>query len=443
MSVVTTTTDTEKFSEENFRHHLDAFWLNAPWVQELKEQSWKAYQELPLPTRSDERYRFTDLRKLKLDGYRPAQEPTAEQKAAAIERSNIVGDPSGKLVFGDNFLLEFEGVSEELAAKGVIWMPLCQAVIEHPDLVKKYFLEEENQLGSEKLLALHNAFFHGGSFLYVPKGVEIEQPICAYYWSVECNEAIFPHTLLVVEDNAKVDFVDYYGSLDEGCCSTLSCGVGTIYAGPGAQVFRKIVQNFNDEALSFQLEANIADRDSQVKTIAVNLGSQYARLQNHTRIVGPGADVKMYGLTVSKSEQEFDQRTLQIHEAPNAVSDLLFKNALLDDSRTIFSGLIKVAKDAQQTDAYQTNRNLLLSKTAEANSLPGLEIEANDVKCSHGATTGQVDENELFYLMARGIPQQTAYQLLVFGFFEEIVEKISNEELRENVRKLVQAKFAQ
>jgi len=443
MSVATTTPDTEKFSEENFRHHLDAFWLNAPWVQELKEENWKRYQELPMPNRSDERYRFTDLRKLKLDGYRPAQEPTEAKKADAIERSNMVSKTAGKVVFGDNFQLEFEGVSEELAAKGVIWMPLQQALVEHPDLVKQYFLDEENQLGSEKLLALHNAFFHGGSFLYVPKGVEIEQPIAAYYWSCDCNEAIFPHTLLVVEDNAKVDFVDYYGSLDDGCCSTLSCGVGTIYAGPGAQVFRKIIQNFNDECLSFQLEANIASRDSQVKTTAVNLGSKYARLQNHTRIVGPGADVKMFGLTVGRGEQEFDQRTLQIHEAPNAVSDLLFKNALLDTSRTIFSGLIKVAKDAQQTDAYQTNRNLLLSKTAEANSLPGLEIEANDVKCSHGATTGQVDENELFYLMARGIPQATAYQLLVFGFFEEIVEKISNEELRENVRQLVQKKFAE
>ncbi|GHC04089.1 Fe-S cluster assembly protein SufD [Cerasicoccus arenae] len=442
MSLVTTPVN-EKFSDENFRHHLDAFWLNVPWVQELKENSWREYQELRPPVRTDEHWRFTDLRKLKLEGFSPSQEPEEAQKAAVLEQSNVVGSPAGRLVFGDNFLIDFDGVSGELAAKGVIWMPLSQAVVEHPELVQKYFLNEENRLGSEKLLALHNAFFHGGSFLYVPKGVEIEQPLCAYYWSIGCNEAIFPHTLLVVEDNAKVDFVDYYGSYGDDCCSTLSCGVGTIYAGQGAQVFRKIVQNFNEETLSFQLEANIASRDSSVKTIAVNLGSAYARLQNHTRIVGPGADVKMYGLTIAKGEQEFDQRTLQIHEAPHAVSDLLFKNVLLDDSRTIFSGLIKVDKDAQQTDAYQTNRNLLLSKSAEANSLPGLEIEANDVKCSHGATTGQVDENELFYLMARGIPRATAYELLVYGFFEEIVEKISNEDLRENVRLLVRKKFAQ
>jgi len=441
MSLATPTIP-EKFSDENFQHHLEEFWSDVSWVRELKDNNWKRFQELPLPTRADERWRFTDLRKIKLDGFHPAQPPSEAQKAAVLESSNLVDAPAGKMVFGDNFLVDFEGVSEELAAKGVIWQPLRQAAVEHPELVQRYFLSEDNHLGSEKLLALHNAFFHGGSFLYVPQGVEIEAPILAYYWSMNCHEAIFPHTLLVVEDHAKVDFVDFYGS-DDACCPALSCGVGTIYAGRGAKVFRKIVQNFNADALSFQLEANIADRDSQVKTIAVNLGSAYARLQNHTRIVGPGADVKMYGLTVATGAQEFDQRTLQIHEAPHAMSDLLFKNALLDESRTIFSGLIKVDPDAQQTDAYQTNRNLLLSPSAEANSLPGLEIEANDVKCSHGATTGQVDESELFYLMSRGIPKSTAYELLVFGFFEEIIEKIENEQIRENVRRLVRSKFKQ
>ncbi|MEO0795394.1 MAG: Fe-S cluster assembly protein SufD [Verrucomicrobiota bacterium] len=439
MSLATPTLS-KKFSEENFRNHLEQFWPDAEWVQQVKQENWQRYLELPEPTRNDERYRFTDLKKVTLDDFRAAQEPDEDKKKFAVESSNLVADPAGKLVFSDNFLVEFKGLDEELVKQGVIWMPLQQAAVEHPELVQKYFSEEEQMLGSEKLLALHNAFFHGGSFLYVPKGVVIEKPICAYYWSVDCHEAIFPHTLLVVEDNAKVDFFDYYGSLD-GCCPSLSCGVGTIYAGQGAQVFRKIVQNFNEDARSIQLESNIASRDSQVKTIAVNVGSAYARLQNHTRIVGAGADVKMYGLTVARGEQEFDQRTLQIHEAPHATSDLLFKNVLLDNARTIFSGLIKVDKDAQQTDAYQTNRNLLLSKTAEANSLPGLEIEANDVKCSHGATTGQVDQSELFYLMSRGIPKSKAYELLVYGFFEEIVEKINNEELRENVRKLVQSQF--
>jgi Fe-S cluster assembly protein SufD len=149
----------------------------------------------------------------------------------------------------------------------------------------------------------------------------------------------------------------------------------------------------------------------------------------------------MFSLSVTDREQEVDQRTLQSHLAPHTTSNLLYKNALIDHSRTIFSGLIKVAEDAQKTDAYQSNRNLLISPTAEANSLPGLEIEANDVRCTHGSTTGQLDENEMFYLLARGIRPAMARELLVFGFFEEVISKIENEELATNIRDLIQRKF--
>jgi Fe-S cluster assembly protein SufD len=173
------------------------------------------------------------------------------------------------------------------------------------------------------------------------------------------------------------------------------------------------------------------------------LGSRRARLENTVRIDGPGADVRLYGISVATGEQEFDQRTLQIHNAGKAKSDLLFKNVLLGKSRTIFSGLIKVAPDAQQTDAYQTNRNLLLSGEAEADSMPGLEIEANDVKCSHGATTGQVNPEELFYLLARGIPLPVAQELLAEGFLEEVLSKVDDEESAAVVREMFRQKFHQ
>jgi Fe-S cluster assembly protein SufD len=222
----------------------------------------------------------------------------------------------------------------------------------------------------------------------------------------------------------------------------LSISVSNIHAGVNAKVFRKVVQDWNEKTVSFQLDTTVADRDAQVKNVAVNIGAQRARFENQTRIEGAGADVKMYSLTVAEGAQEFDQRTFQTHNAPNAVSDLLYKNALLDNSRTIFSGLIKVAEGSQQTDAYQTNRNLLLDPSADANALPGLEILANDVRCSHGATTGNVDKEELFYMMQRGIPQRVAMQLMVFGFFEEVIEKIDSEELVENLRQLIHQKFS-
>ncbi|QYY35730.1 Fe-S cluster assembly protein SufD [Ruficoccus sp. ZRK36] len=437
------TLDKPAFDAATFEAHL-AEWADLPWLQEIKRSNWEAFEKLPMPSRKDERWRFSGLHRNGFDlaQFRPASAPETEQKEILLERSKLVEKPAGRLVFADNHLIAFDPASQELIDKGVIWMPLSQAFKEHPELVRKYFLEEEQKLGSDKLLALHNAFFQDGAFLYVPKGVEVKDPFIAYYWSSDCEETVLPHTLLVTEDNSKVDFMDYYGSGKEAaCCPSLSIATGTIHAGAGSQVFRKIVQNLSPTAQSFQVEANAADRDAQVKTIAVNLGAKYARLENQTRVAGSGADVKMYSLTVATGDQEFDQRTLQTHIGDHATSDLLYKNALMDDARTIFSGMILVEPTGQQTDAYQTNRNLLLSPTAEACSLPGLEIEANDVKCSHGATTGEIDSAQLYYLMARGIPKKTAEQLLVFGFFEEIIEKIDNEELKDNLRNLVQSKF--
>ena len=314
------------------------------------------------------------------------------------------------------------------------------AIEQHPKLMHRYFLKESTELGSEKYFGLHAQFVKAGSVLYVPKGVEIKDPIVNYYWACGENSAVFPHTLIIAEDNAKVSVVDVFFS-DTEQNEALNVSVSNIHAASSAKIFRKVVQNWNEKTVSFQLDTTVAERDASVKNIAVNIGAERARYENQSRIEGPGANVKMYSLTVAEENQEFDQRTFQTHNAGNAVSDLLYKNALLDNARTIFSGLIKVAENAQQTDAYQTNRNLLLDPTAEANALPGLEILANDVKCSHGATTGNVNAEELFYMMQRGIPKREAMKLMVFGFFEEVIEKIENDELAESLRSLIHQKF--
>ena len=186
----------------------------------------------------------------------------------------------------------------------------------------------------------------------------------------------------------------------------------------------------------------MVQRDARVLTLNLHLGGRQSRHESHSRLQGPGAYSEMLALTVAKGAQEFDQRTLQSHQAPNTGSNLLYKNALLDQARTIFSGLIIVDPDAQKTDAYQSNRNLLLSDDAEANSLPGLEIQANDVRCTHGATSGHVDDEQMFYLKSRGIPPAAARELLVFGFFEEVLNKLENEPLHAALRDFIKAQFA-
>jgi len=410
------------------------------WLTTIRNEGQAQFDILPAPTARDERWRFASVGKLSIDGFAPAPPPAADKLTKLIERSNLVSKRAGQLVFADDAQAQFEGISDELAAQGVIYLPVLDAVVQHPELMEKYFLQESTELGSEKYFGLHAQLVKAGSILFIPEGVEIEKPFVNYYWTSGARAAVFPHTLIIAEAHSKASVVDIFFSETEKN-EALNISVSNIHAASGANIFRKVVQDWNEKTVSFQLDTTVADRNTLVKNLAVNIGAQRARFENQTRIEGPGADVKMYSLTVAEERQEFDQRTFQTHNAGNAMSDLLYKNALLDNARTIFSGLIKVAEGAQQTDAYQTNRNLLLDPTAEANALPGLEILANDVKCSHGATTGNVDTEELFYMMQRGIAERDAMKLMVFGFFEEVIEKIQSVELAENLRELIRNKF--
>ncbi|TVP75714.1 MAG: Fe-S cluster assembly protein SufD [Puniceicoccaceae bacterium] len=410
------------------------------WLAERRVAGLEQFKNLAMPTARDEAWRFASVGKLCIDDFNPVEPPAAATLDALAERSGLVTERAGRMVYVDDAPADFECISAELAAQGVIYLPISEAIDQHPELMERYFLQESTELGSKKFFGLHAATTKAGAILYVPKGVEIEAPFVNYYWTSGARAAVFPHTLIIAEDNSKVSVVDlFFSETDQN--KALNIAVSNIHAGANAHVFRKVVQDWNEQTVSFQLDTTIAERGAQVQNIAVNIGAARARFESQTRIEGPGADVKMFSLTVAEEHQEFDQRTYQTHNAPNAVSDLLYKNALLDNARTIFSGLIKVAEGAQQTDAYQTNRNLLLDPTAEANALPGLEILANDVRCSHGATTGNVDEDELFYMMQRGIPRRVAMQLMVFGFFEEVIEKIDSDELAENLRQLIHHKF--
>lgn len=427
---------------ESFERVMGQLDSQPEWLVERRRAAWDRFETLPFPQRKDERWRFATFERNPLDGFRLGTAPDSEIQDNLVSRSNLVEAFAGKLIFADSELISGDPLPRELQDKGVVFCTLAEALAKRPELLEEYFLKDHADLGSEKFVALHEALVRSGTLLYVPDNIEIDKPLVTYHWLTQPYASAFPHTLIITGRHAKVNMVDLYFS-DQRDTPGFAASVGNIYAGAGSKVFRKVVQNYNESTISFQNDATVADRDAQVKNVAVNIGARRARSESQCRIIGPGADVKMYSLTVAEKEQEFDQRTLQIHAAPNAVSDLLFKNALMDKSRTIFSGLILVEEDAQQTDAYQTNRNLLLDATAEANSLPGLEIEANDVKCSHGATTSQLDPEDLFYLRSRGLHERTAKQLMVFGFFEEIIGQLENQDLADNVRKLVYDKFTQ
>lgn len=410
------------------------------WWVDRQMEAWANFNRIPNPTRKNESWRFSNLALTSLEGYQCTCIPTDEDRAQIKELSKPPFENALRAVFAGGSLIDFEPLPEDVAAKGVIWKPLHQAAAENQDLLKKHFMATDVTLGSEKFAALHASFCKTGMLVYVPKGVEVDIPLCHYNWmSGDHKGACFPHILIVAEDNAKVRVFDYQNSL--GNANGVSIAINDIILGDGAKVEFASLQNRSEETRSFQINSVVAGRDADVKTLHVNLGSEFARLESQSRLMGQGARSEMLSVAITHHKQLFDQRTLQHHGAPHTWSNLLYKNTLNHKSRTIFEGLIQVAEGAHHTDAYQTNRNLLLNSAAEADSMPGLEIANDDVKCSHGSTTGQISEEELFYLEARGIPGDVARHLIAVGFYQEVLDQFGCDELTKQVRDLAEAKF--
>lgn len=402
--------------------------------------AWERYQELPFPTRTNESWRYGDFKGAREIGDFVPTPFAAIDDASFDEQSRFLPETAGRFVFVDDNVAAPRELDPALAAQGVVFTTLFDALHQHPELVAKYLLAQSPELGSEKFEALHIAMLRSGVFLYVPKGVKVEKPFTIYHWNEADGTAIFPHTLFVCDEGAEASLVEFQQSAQDDT-RHLVIANAHVFAENGAQPHHTIVQNWNLHTLSFQLNTSNAEAAVTSRGTLINLGSAHARQEIHGKIFGAGSDVNIYSLNVPKGTQQIDQRTLQTHIAPASRSDLLFKNALRDHSKTVFSGLIIVGPEAQQTDAYQTNNNLMLSDDAQANSLPGLEIGANDVKCSHGATTGKIDDSNIFYFLARGIPRKEAEELMVFGFFEEIIEKFENQALADHIRQRIQAKF--
>ena len=393
-----------------------------------------------MPVRTDEHWRFANVKDLNLSAYVIASPVDEATRHELLERSTSPIPVTGKMVFGNDELLIQESYQDSLRQRGVLWLPLEQALVEHADLVARYFMREEAILGGQKFAALHAARVKTGTFLYVPRGVEIELPLEAYHWMEGANVSVFPHTLIVAEEQSRVTFIDHYESADAEA-EGLACGVNDIWLGAGAQVTYLCIQNWSVRTLAFQMNATIVGRDAHAKALFAQFGSRHVRSESVSHLRGAGGRSDMLSVAIASGQQEIDARTFQIHEAPHTASDLLYKNSLDDAARTIFSGLIRVNPGAHKTDAYQKVRNLLLSDDAEANSAPGLEIEADDVRCTHGATTGQIEEEELFYLMSRGIPRKQAQKLIVYGFLQEAIDRLGNEGIAAHLSDLVHAKF--
>jgi Fe-S cluster assembly protein SufD len=413
----------------------------ADWFRQLRFEAWRSFQDLPHPARTDEAWRFATIKALELAGYVRAVPVEEGVAAELIHRSAGALETAGRMIFANDQLISRELHAAQLEAQGVIWKPLDEAIRDHEALVSRHFMTQEVVLGSKKFAALLRANVRAGTFIYVPKNTEVALPLETLHWMHGANSSIFPHTLIIVGENSKVTVIDRFESADDREPG-FACGVNDLFLEAGAKLTYVNVQNWSHKATAIQINSTVVGRDASAINMALNLGSRYARTESVSRLVGQGGRSDMLALSVAEGSQEFDQRTLQDHRKPATASDLLYKNSLDDNARTIFAGLIRVEPGSHHTDAYQKVRNLLLSDEAEANSMPGLEILADDVRCTHGATSGQVDEEELFYMLSRGIPVREAQRLIVFGFLNEVIERLGNDAIAEDLRSLLARKFA-
>jgi len=389
---------------------LDQLQGEPGWLRNVRRKALESYERLPAPSKTDEEWRRTDVSRLD-----PNQFSTLEH------------------LDGQKLILP------EALPKGVILEPLRQAAKDHPELVEPRLFSLVHA-DRDRFAALHAAFFTGGTFLYVPDGVVVDKPIIGQHLSHEANSRVLPHTLIVAGRGAKFDYLDeYIAEKDDE--SGYRTGSAEIFVGEGAQVGYVAVQKWGRNVWHLADQRAELQKDSTLRLFNVTLGGKFSKTRVEASLAGEGSNAELKAIYFGSGQQFFDFHTLQDHRVGNTRSDLLFKGALQDMARTVYAGLIRIEKHAAHSDAYQANRNLVLSNKAKATSIPMLEIDNNDVRCTHGATVGPVDPEHLFYLRSRGIPEPTAKRMLIQGFFGDVLDRIPFEHARNLVEAELEARI--
>ncbi len=404
------------------------------WLVQRRVAAAEQLDALSWPTPAEEIWRYSRINELDLDKYRPFAE--AELGRAGDERAPgggpwgaEAGKHAGMIVVRDGRVVHHE-LDASLEAKGV---RACGIATCEDDAVRE-LLGRASSATPDAFTTLHDAFLAGGAFVNVPAGVVIEEPILVLHWCEGDGRASFPHTLVHLGEGAEATVLDRFGS---PTTDHLVNAVTELLVDDNAHLRYLSVQQHGPRTWHLGFQRAELGRDATVKTSAVALGGDYARLRSEARLDGQNAESDQLAVYFGDGEQMLDFRTLQDHNAPYTRSDLLFKGAVEDDARSVYSGLVRLRRAAQKANAYQTNRNLVLTEGARAESIPNLEIEANDVRCSHASTVGPIDDEQLYYLESRGIAPDDAERLIVLGFFDDVFDRLPVGALTKGLRRAV------
>ncbi len=430
------------FAESDIRAAGDKRSSPVDSVASYRTLAWSAFKRLSLPVTTEEAWRRTDIHALPVEKFKFAPDGAFNDLPAVREDllKPLTGDQHGGQIVllpgGSKIELD-----EKLAQKGVIFTDLKTAEEKHPELLARMIGKTVN-VEEGKFSALAGAFAQNGVVLYVPKGVTVDEPLHSVLWGPGANLAHISHILVLVEEGASVTYVHESASPEETGSNSMHAGLVEIQVMEGATMRFVELQSWGRHVWNFSHERARVERGGNLDWIFGAIGSRLTKNFSELDLAGEGAQGRMSGFYFTDGNQHLDHDTQQNHLAPHTTSDLLFKGALKGKSRSVWQGMIYVAPGAQKTDGYQANRNLVLSDGARADSIPGLEILADDVRCTHGATVGKLEQEPLFYLKSRGIPQAEAEKIVVEGFFDPIFQRIPFEGVRERFQQYIADKMA-
>ncbi|MEW5868875.1 MAG: Fe-S cluster assembly protein SufD [Chloroflexota bacterium] len=412
------------------------------FLKEYRRQAWNAYERLPMPTTKDEPWRRTDLQAIPAADFHLLGEAEAGKQQVAPPADllrPVTGDAyAGQVVLGARGAQV--SLDPELAAQGVVFTDLATAERQHPEVLAS-ILGQVVRADEGKFAAMTGALARQGVLLYVPRGVQVTRPLHSILWGSGTNLAYFSHILVWLDEGSAVTYVHEAASNTEIEGQVLHSGIVEILVEAEANLRFVELQSWGEHVWNFSHERARVGRDANLDWIFGAIGSRLTKNFSDLDLVGRGATGRMSGFYFTDGMQHLDHDTQQNHLAANTTSDLLFKGALKDHSRSVWQGMIYVAPGAQKTDGYQANRNLVLSSEARADSIPGLEILADDVRCTHGATVGKVDADQVFYLRSRGIPYSEAERLIVEGFFDPIMQRIPYDGVRSRFQNAIHEKM--
>jgi len=433
-----------KTKDFTFTKEMLPSWSNGSkesnFVDQFRQDAWSYSSSLALPKTNEEAWRRTDIRKLAVETFRI---PNDDDKLTLPQIPKSLLKPIAGQGHGGQIVFSPTGTKYELSKKiqdqGVIFLPLKEAAQTKTDLLEK-FLGKIVQADEGKFAALAAAFAEDGVFLYVPKGVHVEAPLHSVLWGPGDDLAYFSHLVVWLEEDSSVTYIHEAAS-PNGNSQSMHAGNVEIFVGENANLRFIELQSWGNHIWNFSHERARVMKHGKIDWIFGSLGSHLTKNFSEINLEGEGSEGRMSGFYFTDEDQHLDHDTQQNHLAPHTTSDLLFKGALEDESRSVWQGMIYVAPEAQQTDGFQSNKNLVLSENARADSIPGLEILADDVRCTHGATIGNVDEEEMFYLLSRGIPEKEARRLIVEGFFDPIMQRIPFDGVRARFQKAIVQKM--